>query len=84
MRTVPSDAEIVVGITQAMKQFGWSRIALITQSENIFTFVSCCKIMLMYIAICVHAYVYAQLKWSSITFKSDWFHLDCYKAERGT
>ena len=23
-----------------MKQFGWSRIALITQSENIFTFVS--------------------------------------------
>ena len=40
LRTVSSDAEIVVGIVQAMKQFGWSRIAVITQSENIFTFVS--------------------------------------------
>ena len=40
VRTVSSDAEIVVGIVQAMKQFQWSRIALITQSENIFTFVS--------------------------------------------
>ena len=41
IRTVSSDAEIVIGIVQAMKQYGWSRIALITQSENIFTFVSC-------------------------------------------
>ena len=40
LRTVSSDAEIVVGIIQIMKQFGWSRMALITQSENIFTFVS--------------------------------------------
>jgi len=40
LRTVSSDAEIAVGITAAMKKFGWSRVALITQSENIFTFVS--------------------------------------------
>ena len=40
LRTVSSDAEIVPGIVQAMNQFDWSRIALITQSENIFTFVS--------------------------------------------
>ena len=40
MRTVSSDAEIVAGIIGAMKQFKWSRIALLTQSENIFTFVS--------------------------------------------
>ena len=40
LRTVSSDAEIAVGIVQAMKQFEWSRIAVITQSENIFTFVS--------------------------------------------
>ena len=40
LRTVSSEAEIVAGIVQAMKQFGWSRIAVITQSENIFTFVS--------------------------------------------
>ena len=43
IRTVSSDAEIAIGIVQAMKQYGWSRIALITQSENIFTFVSCCR-----------------------------------------
>lgn len=42
VRTVSSGAEIAVGIVQAMKQFGWSRIALITQSENLFNFVSCC------------------------------------------
>ena len=40
LRTVSSDAEIVVGIVQAMKEFRWSRIALITQTENIFTSVS--------------------------------------------
>ena len=40
LRTVPSGASQVVGIVQAMKQFGWSRIGVITQSENIFTFVS--------------------------------------------
>ncbi|XP_065899591.1 gamma-aminobutyric acid type B receptor subunit 2-like [Dysidea avara] len=40
LRTVSSDAEIAVGITAAMKEFGWSRVALITQSENIFTFFS--------------------------------------------
>ncbi|XP_065899518.1 gamma-aminobutyric acid type B receptor subunit 2-like isoform X2 [Dysidea avara] len=40
LRTVSSDAEIAVGITAAMKRFGWSRVALITQSENIFTFFS--------------------------------------------
>ena len=40
LRTVSSDAEIVVGIVQVMKQFEWSRIAVITQSEDIFTFVS--------------------------------------------
>jgi len=40
LRTVSSDAEIAVGITAAMKKFGWSRVALITQSESIFTFVS--------------------------------------------
>ncbi|XP_065899528.1 gamma-aminobutyric acid type B receptor subunit 2-like isoform X2 [Dysidea avara] len=38
--TVSSDADIAVGITAAMKRFGWSRVALITQSENIFTFFS--------------------------------------------
>jgi len=37
---VSSDAEIVEGIVAAMKEFGCSRIALITQSENAFTFVS--------------------------------------------
>ncbi|XP_065899524.1 gamma-aminobutyric acid type B receptor subunit 2-like [Dysidea avara] len=40
LRTVSSDAEIVAGIVAAMKEFGWSRVALITQSENIFTFLS--------------------------------------------
>jgi len=40
LRTVSSDADIADGIIQAMKQFSWSRIALITQTENIFTFVS--------------------------------------------
>ena len=40
LRTVSSDAEIAEGITAAMKKFGWSRVALITQSESIFTFVS--------------------------------------------
>ncbi|XP_065899532.1 gamma-aminobutyric acid type B receptor subunit 2-like [Dysidea avara] len=40
LRTVSSDAEVAVGITAAMKRFGWSRVTLITQSENIFTFVS--------------------------------------------
>ena len=40
LRTVSSDAEVVAGIVPAMKQYGWSRIALLTQSENIFTYVS--------------------------------------------
>ena len=40
IRTVSSSSEVVDGIIQAMKQYGWSRIALMTQSENIFTFVS--------------------------------------------
>ncbi|XP_065899536.1 gamma-aminobutyric acid type B receptor subunit 2-like [Dysidea avara] len=40
LRTVSSDAEVAVGVTAVMKKFGWSRVALITQSENIFTFVS--------------------------------------------
>ena len=40
IRTVPSEAEQVIGIVQAMKQFGWSRLGVITQSENLFTFVS--------------------------------------------
>jgi len=43
---VSSDAEIAEGITAAMKEFGWSRIALLTQSENIFTFVSSYIVML--------------------------------------
>ncbi|XP_065899540.1 gamma-aminobutyric acid type B receptor subunit 2-like isoform X3 [Dysidea avara] len=40
LRTVSSDAEVAVGITAVMKKFGWSRVALITQSENIFSFAS--------------------------------------------
>lgn len=43
IRTAASGSEIVIGIVQAMKQYGWSRIALMTQSENVFTFVSCCN-----------------------------------------
>ncbi|XP_065899549.1 gamma-aminobutyric acid type B receptor subunit 2-like isoform X3 [Dysidea avara] len=38
LRTVSSDSEIVHGISGAMRKFGWSRIALITQSESIFQF----------------------------------------------
>ncbi|XP_065899508.1 gamma-aminobutyric acid type B receptor subunit 2-like isoform X2 [Dysidea avara] len=40
LRTVSSDSEAVIGVKAAMRQFGWSRISLITQSENIFTFVA--------------------------------------------
>ena len=40
VRTVPSEATQAIGIVQAMKEFGWSRIGVITQSENVFTFVS--------------------------------------------
>ncbi|XP_065899544.1 gamma-aminobutyric acid type B receptor subunit 2-like isoform X2 [Dysidea avara] len=38
LRTVSSDREIDYGISRTMRRFGWSRIALLTQSENIFTF----------------------------------------------
>ena len=48
-----SDAEIAIGIVQVMKQFDWSRIALVTQSENIFTFVSV-KPFTLAIVVCVH------------------------------
>ena len=40
LRTVSSDIEIAQGISLLMKHFSWSRVALLTQSENIFTFVS--------------------------------------------
>ena len=39
LRAISSEAETIFGIVQAMKQFGWSRIAAITQTENLFTFV---------------------------------------------
>ena len=51
LRSLSSEAEIITGIIQAMKQFGWSRIAVITQTENLFTFVCIsikCKLMIMY------------------------------------
>ena len=44
LRTVSSEGEVAVGIKAAMKEFGWSRIATITQSENLFTFVSFCSV----------------------------------------
>ena len=40
LRAVSSEAETSIGIVNAMKQFGWSRIAVITQTDNLFTFVS--------------------------------------------
>ena len=40
LRTISSEAEVNIGIVNVMKQFGWSRIAAITQSDNLFTFVS--------------------------------------------
>ena len=40
LRTVAGEDTQVFGIIQAMKQFGWSRIAVITEAEKIFTFVS--------------------------------------------
>ena len=40
IRTFSSEAETIYGILHAMKQFEWSRIAVITQSDNLFTFVS--------------------------------------------
>jgi len=42
LRTVSSDIEIAQGISLLMQHFGWSRVALLTQSENIFTFVRHC------------------------------------------
>ena len=55
LRTVSSEAEIVVGIIQVMKQFDWSRMALITQSENIFTFVS---VMLPFVVMPIYVCYY--------------------------
>jgi len=40
LRTVSQDSEIVAGVAAVMRQFGWSRVALLTEAENIFTFVS--------------------------------------------
>lgn len=40
LRTVASDTAMVPGIAAAMINFRWSRIALLTQAENVFTFFS--------------------------------------------
>ena len=39
-RVVSSDAAVVEGIVNLALQFNWSRIAVISQQENIFTSVS--------------------------------------------
>lgn len=54
LRTISSEAEIVVGIIQAMKQFKWSRIAVITQNDNLFTFVSCNKFCTVKINVAIY------------------------------
>ena len=40
LRTVAGEDQIVFALMKLMKQFEWSRIAVITQAENLFTFVS--------------------------------------------
>ena len=57
LRTVSSDAEVVAGIVPAMKQYGWSRIALLTQSENIFTYVSGSMVAHIYFNVNMCVYV---------------------------
>ena len=56
-----SDAEIVDGIILVMKQFQWSRIGLITQSENIFTFVSAMSIIMFCVFIYTPKYALTDL-----------------------
>ena len=39
LRTVSSDSAILPVVAAVMQNFGWSWIALLTQTENLFTFV---------------------------------------------
>lgn len=39
-RTIPSDDTLLLGIGTALEYYGWTRVALITQMENIFLSVS--------------------------------------------
>ena len=47
IRTVSSDVEAATGVSNIMKHFSWSRVALLTQSETIFTSVSG-KLVILY------------------------------------